>query len=178
MLPWAWNGLYNWTCSLYLCRQEEKGVTEDEMVGWHHWLDGYEFEQTLGDGEGQGRLVCYSPWGCKESDTIEKLNNKQQCLLSGGWETCSRADHRWAGRRAAHQLSLHQISELAVSWTAAHGASPKELPGQVRASLVPGAAVRCAPAWAEDAMMQSGACSLLALLRLNDCVLTKSRFNS
>ena len=98
-------------------------------------------------------------------------------------DTCSRADHRWAGRRAeeekkAHQLSLHQISELAASWTTAHGASSKELPGQVRASLVPGAAVRCAPSWAEDAMMQSGACSLLALLRLNDRILTKSRFNS
>ena len=43
-------------------RQEEKGVTEDEMVGWHHWLDGREFGQTLGDGEGQGSLMCCSPW--------------------------------------------------------------------------------------------------------------------
>ena len=48
---------------------EEKGVTEDEMVGWHHWLNGHEFEQTLGDGEGQGNLACCSPWGCKESNT-------------------------------------------------------------------------------------------------------------
>ena len=47
-------------------RQEEKKKTEDEMVGWHHWLNGHEFEQALGDGEGQGRLVCCSPWGCKE----------------------------------------------------------------------------------------------------------------
>ena len=46
-------------------------MTEDEMVGWHHLLDGYEFEQTPGDGEGQGTLVCCSPWGCKESDMIE-----------------------------------------------------------------------------------------------------------
>ena len=44
-------------------RQEEKGVTEDEMIGWHHRLNGHEFEQTLGDGEGQGSLVCCSPWG-------------------------------------------------------------------------------------------------------------------
>ena len=43
--------------------QEEKGVAEDEMVGWHHWLSAHEFEQTPGDGKGQGSLVCYSPWG-------------------------------------------------------------------------------------------------------------------
>ena len=48
--------------------QEEKGVTEDEMVGRHHWLNGQEYEQTLGDGEGLGSLACCSPWGCKESD--------------------------------------------------------------------------------------------------------------
>ena len=49
-------------------RQEEEGTTEDEMVGWHHWLDGLKFEQTLGDCEGQGSLTCCSPWGHKESD--------------------------------------------------------------------------------------------------------------
>ena len=49
-------------------KQEEKGTTEDEMVGWHHWLDGHEFEWTLGVGDGQGSLVCCSPWGCKESE--------------------------------------------------------------------------------------------------------------
>ena len=43
--------------------QEEKGMTEDEMVGWHHWLNGHEFEQTLGDGDGQGSLACCSLWG-------------------------------------------------------------------------------------------------------------------
>ena len=47
-------------------RQEEKGTTEDEMVGWHHQSDGYEFEQAPGIGNGQGRLACRSPWGCKE----------------------------------------------------------------------------------------------------------------
>ena len=46
-------------------RQEEKGMTEDEIVGWHHWLNGHEFEQTLGDGEGQGSLMCCSPLGHK-----------------------------------------------------------------------------------------------------------------
>ena len=47
-------------------RQEEKGTTEDEMVGWHHRLNGHEFEQALGTGDGQGSLVCCSPWGRKE----------------------------------------------------------------------------------------------------------------
>ena len=55
--------------------QKEKGVTEDEMVGWHHWLSTHEFEQNLGDGDGQGSLVCSSPWGHKELDTTEWLNN-------------------------------------------------------------------------------------------------------
>ena len=50
---------------------QEKGVTEDEMVGWHHRLNAYEFEQALGDEEGQGSLTCCSPWGRKESDTTE-----------------------------------------------------------------------------------------------------------
>ena len=52
-------------------RQEEKGMTEDEMVGWHHQPNGQEFEQALGDGEGQGTLACCSPWGHKELDTAE-----------------------------------------------------------------------------------------------------------
>ena len=52
-------------------RQEEKGMTEDEMVGWHYWLDGHEFEQTLEDCEGQGSLACYSLWGHTESDVTE-----------------------------------------------------------------------------------------------------------
>ena len=55
-------------------RQEEKGTTEDEMVGWHHWLDGHEFEQALEVGDGQGSLTCCSPQGRKESDTTEQLN--------------------------------------------------------------------------------------------------------
>ena len=50
--------------------QEEKGMTKDEMVGWNHRLNGHEFEQTLGDSEGQESLECNSPWGHKESDMI------------------------------------------------------------------------------------------------------------
>ena len=57
-------------------RRAEKGTTENEMVGWHHRLEGHEFEQTPRDGEGQGSLACCSPWGGKESDTTEQLNNK------------------------------------------------------------------------------------------------------
>ena len=55
-------------------RQEEKGMTEDELVGWHHWLDGHEFEQASGVGDGQGSLACCSSWGHKESDMSEWLN--------------------------------------------------------------------------------------------------------
>ena len=54
--------------------QEEKGKTEDEMVGWHHWLNGHGFGWTLGVGDGQGGLACCSPWGLKESDTTEQMN--------------------------------------------------------------------------------------------------------
>ena len=50
---------------------KEKGMTEDEMVGWHYQFDGHEFEQGLGVGDGQGSLVCCSPWGHKESDMTE-----------------------------------------------------------------------------------------------------------
>ena len=55
-------------------RQLEKGTTEDEMVGWHHWLNGHEFYQAAKVGDGQGSLECSSPWGGKESDTTERLN--------------------------------------------------------------------------------------------------------
>ena len=55
-------------------RQEEKEATEDETVGWHHRLNGHEFEQALGVGDGQGSLTCCSPWGCKELDMTEQLN--------------------------------------------------------------------------------------------------------
>ena len=58
--PWWWERL--------------KAGEEDEMVGRHHWPDGHEFEQALGVGDGQGGLACCSPWGCKESDTTERLN--------------------------------------------------------------------------------------------------------
>ena len=52
-------------------RQEEKGTTDDEMVGWHHRLNGHEFKQAQGFSDGQGGLACCIPWGCKESDMTE-----------------------------------------------------------------------------------------------------------
>ena len=70
-------------------RQEEKGIAEDYMVGLHHQLNGLQFEQALGVGDGQGSLACYSPWGCKEFNMTERLNwterssirlNTLQCL--------------------------------------------------------------------------------------------------
>ena len=73
--------------------QEEKGMTEDEMAGWHHWLDGRESEWTLGDGDGQGGLACCDSWGWKELDTTEWLNwtnmifiNKQPSNYSLPWD--------------------------------------------------------------------------------------------
>ena len=67
--------------------RQEKGMTKDEMVRWHHWLNGHEFEQVPGDGEGQGSLVCCSPWGHKESDTTEQWND--ECSLgTRSWFPC------------------------------------------------------------------------------------------
>ena len=72
---------------------EDKGMTEDEMVGWHHRLNGHEFEQALGVGEGQGSLLCCSPWGHKELDMTEWLNwasiynIKQLSISKCNWES-------------------------------------------------------------------------------------------
>ena len=60
-------------------------MTEDKMVGCHHRLDGHELEQALGVGDGQGSLACCSPWGCKESDTTERLNSTE-CDIKSGFE--------------------------------------------------------------------------------------------
>ena len=77
-------------------RLEEKGMTEDEMVGWHHWLDRHEFEQAPGVGDGQGSLACCSPWGHKESDTTQWLNWTQLIyLLSCTNNTCQSYLIKW-----------------------------------------------------------------------------------
>ena len=75
--------------------QEEKGTTEDKMAGWHHWLDGREFEWTPGAGDGQGGLACYNSWGRKELDTTERLNWTEvnypglPCQLNGKESACN-----------------------------------------------------------------------------------------
>ena len=63
-------------------RKKEKGMTEDEMIGWRHQLSGHEFEQALGVSEGQGSLACHSPCDCKESDRTEQLNNRNIVMAS------------------------------------------------------------------------------------------------
>ena len=67
-------------------RQEKKGMTEDEMAGWHHWLDGHEFEWTLEVGDGQGGLVCCDSWSHKESDTTERLNWTELNWRKPNWD--------------------------------------------------------------------------------------------
>ena len=65
--------------------QEEKGTTEDEMTGWHHWLDGRQYEWTLGVGDGQGGLACCDSWGRKESGTTEQLNWTDTRFMVNVW---------------------------------------------------------------------------------------------
>ena len=90
--------------------QEEKGMTEDEMGGWHHWLNGHEFEQTPGDGEGQGSLVCFSSRGPKESDTTERLNSN--------WCFCVREILTWLllnkKTKFSQTLIVHELWKLRV----------------------------------------------------------------
>ena len=77
--------------------QEVKQVAEDEMVGWHHWLDGHEFEQTPGDGKGQGSLACCTPWSCR---VRHDLTTEQQLFLSV-WFSSMKSVHnvvKWISR--------------------------------------------------------------------------------
>ena len=76
-------------------RQEEKRMTEDKMVGWHHQLNGHEFGQAIADGEGQGNLACCSPWGLEESVTTEQ---QQSC----GWFTWQSASFPGWGSNLPH----------------------------------------------------------------------------
>ena len=80
-------------------RWEEKGTTEDKMAGWHHRLNGHEFEQAPGVGDGQGGLTCCSPWGCKELDRTERLN------WTAAWEQ---------DRKDAKELLSHASSPSAL----------------------------------------------------------------
>ena len=82
-------------------RQEEKGMTEDEMVGWYQWLNGQDFEQAPGIGDGQGSLACWSLWGHKEVDTTEQLN---WTLWGVTYTRKSREDWKEEGRKAWENL--------------------------------------------------------------------------
>ena len=84
-------------------REEEKGTTEDETVGWHHWLNGHEFEQAPGAGDGQGCLACHSPWGGKESDTTERLNWTEPIPLN-----YTQKSHLMLGEEPAVSQSLRE----------------------------------------------------------------------
>ena len=116
-------------------RQEEKGMTEEEMVGWHHRLYGHEFEQAPGVGDGQGGVACCSPWGRKELDTTERLNwfLKKEPQIMRAWIWVS---HRWnplpkVREQAAETGSLHstqKLCKMAVSW-------PPEFPERTIAHL-------------------------------------------
>ena len=90
---WCWSWISNtWAASWEeLTRQKtlmlrkiegrKKGMTEDEMAGWHHRLNGHEFEQAPGVGDGQGSLACCSPWGCKESDWTEHVEEETRSVV-------------------------------------------------------------------------------------------------
>ena len=88
--------------------QEEKGTTEDEMAGWHHWLDGCEFGWTPGAGDGQGGLACCDSWGHKESDTTEWLNWTELIDVSKAmWLFANLFDDELLERRNVPHLSLN-----------------------------------------------------------------------
>ena len=95
-------------------RKEEKGITEEEMVGWHHWLNGHEFEQAPGVGDGQGGLACCSPWGHKESDMTEGLNWTE--LKNLAWRFRLTADYvlREFVIYVCHRYRYHCITDLGL----------------------------------------------------------------
>ena len=99
--------------------QEEKGMTEDEMVGWHLWLNGHEFEQTLGDSGGQGSLAYCSLWGRKESDMAHQLNNNKK------WKTICFTHSILAQSKVKEKVkSLSRVRLFATPWTVAYQAPP------------------------------------------------------
>ena len=95
---------------------------EDEKVGWHHRLSGHEFEQTLGDSEGQGSLICCRPWGHKELDTAEQLNNNNtyQNLLARYYFELR---HHFAPKLLLYNLTKIKSSGTMTSYIHIHPSS-------------------------------------------------------
>ena len=85
--------------------KEEKGMTEDEMAGWHHWLDGHEFEWTPEVGDGQGGLVCCDSWGRKELDTTEWLNWTEY-MYHSVWDVASGRSNACVGTGGLREISV------------------------------------------------------------------------
>ena len=105
--------------------QEEKGMTEDEMAGWHHWHDRRESEWTLGVCDGQGCLVCCDSWGCKESDTTERLNWTE--LTHWTWVCMNSRSWWWTGRPGVLSPCGHKESDMTeqLNW------SPNQRPSSI-----------------------------------------------
>ena len=123
-------------------RQEEKGMTDDVMVGWHHQLNGHEFEQTPGDGEGQGGLTCCSPWDRKESDTAEWLNSNNKYSSSmGEGRTCAPCVRMTSTSAHIFYFLLSFLGPAPVMWRARPilhwqvGSLPLVPPGKTSESL-------------------------------------------
>jgi len=122
-------------------RQEEKGMSEDEMVGWHHRLNGHEFKEVLRDGEGQGNLACGSPWGCKEMDRTEWLNNNlimksfKSRVFSGWWQKGNEREKEWEDASPLPTLKVEwamwegiQATSRSAEWPLAHSWTKKAKP--------------------------------------------------
>ena len=92
-------------------KQKEKGTTEDEMAGWHHWLNGHGFEQAPGAGDGQGSLAFCSPWGCKESDMTEQLNWIESLLTLSFYTFKSYTNLDWEKSEKVH-LKMHDCEKF------------------------------------------------------------------
>ena len=102
------------------CGQEEKGTTEDEMAGWHHWLDGHEFKWTLGVGDGQGGLACCDSWDHKELDTTEWLNwtESEMVYTASCYQWKARTHKQGASSPLALTLKLYEeLPDSAITWT-------------------------------------------------------------
>ena len=94
-------------------RQEEKGAAEDEMVGWYQRLNRHEFEQAPGDGKAQGSLLCCNPWGHKESDTTDRLNNNK--LKKKGKKRAAKNCHHSSPHKTHNELLNHIATRVLIS---------------------------------------------------------------